>query len=116
MAERWATFDCYGTLVDWNVGIRAQLARIFGEECADELLTRYHEVEPEIQAAEPALPYREVMAEAMRRLGAPPDQEGALGDSLPDWPVFEEVPASLEEARDRGWRLALLSNTDRDLI
>jgi 2-haloacid dehalogenase len=116
MAERWATFDCYGTLVDWNAGIRAELARIFGEERADGLLARYHEVEPEIQVEQPSLPYREVMAEAMRRLGAPPDEEGALGDSLPDWPVFEEVPASLQEARDRGWRLALLSNTDRDLI
>jgi 2-haloacid dehalogenase len=116
MAERWATFDCYGTLVDWNAGIRAQLTRIFGEEHADKLLERYHEVEPEIQAAAPSLPYREVMAESMRQLGAPPDEEGALGDSLPDWPVFEEVPAALQEARDRGWRLALLSNTDRDLI
>ena len=116
MAERWATFDCYGTLVDWNAGIRAQLARIFGEERADELLARYHEVEPEIQVEQPSLPYREVMAEATRRLGAPPDEEGALGDSLPDWPVFEEVPASLQKARERGWRLALLSNTDRDLI
>jgi 2-haloacid dehalogenase len=116
MAERWATFDCYGTLVDWNAGIRAQLARVFGEERADGLLARYHEVEPEIQVEQPSLPYREVMAEAMRRLGAPPDEEGALGDSLSDWPVFDEVPASLHEARERGWRLALLSNTDRDLI
>ena len=116
MAERWATFDCYGTLVDWNAGIRAQLARIFGEDRADERLARYHELEPEIQTEQPSLAYRKVMAEALRRLGAPRHDEGALGDSLPDWPVFEEVPASLREARDRGWRLALLSNTDSDLI
>jgi 2-haloacid dehalogenase len=116
MAERWATFDCYGTLVDWNAGIRAQLARIFGEDRADALLARYHELEPEIQAERPSLPYREVMAETMRRLGAPPDEEGALGESLPEWPVFDEVPAALQEARDRGWRLGILSNTDRDLI
>jgi FMN phosphatase YigB (HAD superfamily) len=38
--ERWATFDCYGTLVDWNAGIRAELARLFGEDDADVLLAR----------------------------------------------------------------------------
>ena len=116
MAERWATFDCYGTLVDWNAGIRTQLVRIFGEDRADELLARYHEVEPEIQAEQPSLPYREVMAEAMRRLGTPAGEEGALAESLPDWPVFDEVAAALQAARGRGWRLGILSNTDRDLI
>jgi 2-haloacid dehalogenase len=116
MAERWATFDCYGTLVDWNAGIRAQLARLFGEDRADALLARYHELEPAIQAEQASLPYREVMAEAMRRLGAPSGEEGALGDSLPDWPVFPEVPDALRETRRRGWRLAFLSNSDRDLI
>src|SRR5690242_12345798 len=105
MAERWATFDCYGTLVDWNAGIRAQLARIFGEERADGLLARYHELEPAIQTERPSLPYREVMAETMRRLGAPAHEEEALGDSLPKWPVFEEVPTALQATRDRGWRL-----------
>ena len=44
--ERWATFDCYGTLIDWDGGVRAELARVFGDERADELLARYHEVEP----------------------------------------------------------------------
>ena len=43
-------------------------------------------------------------------------ERDALAESLPSWPVFPEVPASLEEARDAGWRLAILSNTDRDLI
>jgi FMN phosphatase YigB (HAD superfamily) len=43
--ERWATFDCYGTLIDWNGGIRRELARVFGEERADAQLERYHEVE-----------------------------------------------------------------------
>ena len=40
MAERWATFDCYGTLIDWNGGIRRELARVFGDERADALLVR----------------------------------------------------------------------------
>ena len=51
--ERWATFDCYGTLVDWNNGIRAELEELFGTSRADELLMRFHEFEPEIQAAKP---------------------------------------------------------------
>src|SRR3954470_19380569 len=86
--DRWATFDCYGTLVDWNAGIRAELARVFGEERADELLERYHEVEPEIQRAAPGTAYRDVMTEAMRRLGAPAGEEHGLAASLPDWPLF----------------------------
>jgi HAD superfamily hydrolase (TIGR01493 family) len=100
--DRWATFDCYGTLIDWNGGIRGQLARVFGEERADELLHRYHELEPQL--------------EALRRLGAPAGEETALADSLPDWQPFPEVPEALEEARGRGWKLAILSNTDRDYI
>jgi 2-haloacid dehalogenase len=116
VGDRWATFDCYGTLVDWNAGILAELGRVFGDDRAAELLARYHALEPEIQAERPSLSYRQVMAEAMRRLDAPVGEEEALGQSLPEWPVFDEVPAALRDARDRGWRLALLSNSDRDLI
>jgi 2-haloacid dehalogenase len=113
--DRWATFDCYGTLIDWNGGIRAQLARVFGEDRADERLRRYHELEPELEA-DGTLSYREVLTEAMRRLDAPAGEEAVLADSLPDWQPFEEVPQALEEARGRGWKLAILSNTDRDYI
>jgi 2-haloacid dehalogenase len=112
---RWATFDCYGTLIDWNAGIRAELARVFGEERADEQLRRYHELEPELEA-DGSLSYREVMTEAMRRLGAPAGEEAALAESLPGWQPFPEVPAALEEARARGWKLAILSNSDPDFI
>src|SRR5919198_111875 len=114
-ADRWATFDCYGTLIDWNGGIRSELARVFGEERADELLERYHELEPELEA-DGTRSYREVMTEAMRRLGAPAGEESGLAESLPSWQPFAEAPDALAEARRRGWRLAILSNTDRDLI
>jgi 2-haloacid dehalogenase len=114
--DRWATFDCYGTLVDWRGGMRAQLARVFGEARADELLDRYHELEPQIEHEQPSLSYRGVMAEAMKQLGAPPEEQDALGASLPEWPVFPEVPAALAEAKARGWRLAALSNTDFEFI
>jgi len=113
--DRWATFDCYGTLIDWNGGIRRELVRVFAEEQADEKLHRYHELEPELQA-DGTRSYRDVMTEAMRQLGAPADKAASLAASLPSWEPFPEVPSALEEARSRGWKLAILSNTDRDLI
>ena len=102
---RWVTFDCYGTLVDWDAGLRGALG-------SDELLRRYHEVEPQVQAEDPSQSYRVVMRETARRLGVDADP----AETLPGWPVFPEVPAALEEARERDWRLAILSNTDRDLL
>jgi 2-haloacid dehalogenase len=114
--RRWATFDCYGTLIDWNGGIGRELERLFGADRAGDCLRRYHELEPEIQREDPSRSYREVMAIALARLGAPPEEHDALGRSLPGWEPFSEVPAALEEARSRGWSLAILSNSDRDLI
>jgi 2-haloacid dehalogenase len=114
--ERWATFDCYGTLIDWNGGIGRELERLFGAARGGELLHTYHELEPQIQREDPSRSYREVMAVALARLGAPAAEQDALSRSLPEWEPFPEVPAALEEARGRGWRLAVLSNTDRDLL
>jgi 2-haloacid dehalogenase len=114
--ERWATFDCYGTLVDWNGGIRRELARIFGEAEADAKLAAYHELEPVVERDEPTLSYREVMARVLERLGAPPEEHDALGRSLSSWSVFPEVAGALEQARARSWRLCILSNTDREFI
>jgi 2-haloacid dehalogenase len=120
-ASRWATFDCYGTLIDWNLGIRTELEHIFGVEQAPRLLERYHELEPEIES-EPFRSYHEVLTLTLERLARdeqiqiPEGESGALAHSLPDWPPFPEVPLALAELRERGWLLALLSNTDRDLI
>jgi 2-haloacid dehalogenase len=114
--DRWATFDCYGTLIDWNGGIGRELERLFGAARGGELLHTYHELEPQIQREDPRRSYREVLAVALARLGAPAGEQEALVRSLPGWEPFPEVPAALEEARARGWRLAVLSNTDRDLL
>ena len=103
--DRWATFDCYGTLVDWNAGLAGALG-------GDELLARYHEVEPVVQSESPGLRYREVLRETARRLGVDADP----AETLPSWPVFGDVRPELETARSRDWRLAILSNSDRDLI
>ena len=118
---RWATFDCYGTLIDWNGGIRRQLERLFGVEAAPRLLERYHELEPEVQA-EAYRSYRAVLSHTLERLAVaervqiPEGEADALGASLPEWEPFPEVADALREARERGWRLAILSNSDRDLI
>jgi 2-haloacid dehalogenase len=119
--ERWATFDCYGTLIDWNGGIRRELQRLFGPARAPVLLERYHHLEPRVQE-EAYRTYAEVLSLTLERLAAEaglplaPADRDALARSLPGWPSFPEVPAALREARRRGWRLAILSNSDRDLI
>src|SRR3954470_23790707 len=121
VSDRWATFDCYGTLVDWNAGIGSELARLLGDEPAP-LLERYHDIEPRIQSERPGLAYRDVMAAVLEELAGErgvalgDDERDALGRSLPSWPVFDDVPGALAQARERGWRLVALSNSDRDLI
>ena len=102
--RRWVTFDCYGTLIDWNAGLRAALG-------SDELLERYHEIEPQVQEESPGMPYRLVMGEVARRIGAPDP-----ADTLPEWQPFPEVRDALERVRADGWKLVILSNTDRDYI
>ena len=120
--SRWATFDCYGTLVDWNAGIAAELGRLLGESDREGLLSRYHEIEPRVQSEHPTWSYRDVMAAVLSQLATeigvslPDSEHDALGRSLPQWPVFAEVPDALAQAHARGWRLMALSNTDRDFI
>jgi 2-haloacid dehalogenase len=122
-AQRWATFDCYGTLIDWNAGIRGQLERLLGVQEAPRLLARYHELEPEIESGSESFhTYREVLTLALERLAQeegvqiPEGDADALARSLQDWLPFPDVPPALADLRERGWMLALLSNTDRDLI
>jgi 2-haloacid dehalogenase len=108
--------------VDWNAGIRGQLERLLGAGDGEALLARYHEVEPRVQSEHPSMSYRDVMAAVLAELAAdagvelPAEESDALGRSLPDWPVFPDVPAALSEAHERGWKLVALSNSDRDLI
>jgi 2-haloacid dehalogenase len=120
MSDRWVTFDCYGTLVDWESGMRAALRSVVGDR-ADAVLATYYQVEPDVQL-EGFRRYREVLALALERAatahGLPLDesQRDVLGATLPEWPVFEDTGPALRTLRRDGWRLGILSNVDRDLI
>jgi 2-haloacid dehalogenase len=121
MPDRWATFDCYGTLIDWNGGLRSALRDVWPDADANHLLARFHEVEPEVQAGR-GIPYRRVLAETLASVAraeardVPVGMDDALGESLPGWPPFPETRDSLEQLRDRGWRLGILSNTDPEFL
>jgi 2-haloacid dehalogenase len=99
----------------------AELARLWPEADTQELLHRYHEIEPRVEL-QGSLPYRQVLRQTLTLLAEsegldlPVAEESALGDALARWPVFPDVPPALAELRDRGWRLVPLSNTDADLL
>ena len=73
--ERWATFDCYGTLIDWNGGVGRELERLFGAAHVPELLHRYHAVERDLQREQPTAAYREILTQTLPRLGPVPAGE-----------------------------------------
>jgi 2-haloacid dehalogenase len=121
MAGRWATFDCYGTLIDWNRGIADAMERLWPGVDRERVLAVYHTIEPVIQEGR-SLSYRDVLTRALAAVatieGHPLQvhDAGTLADSLPAWPPFPEVPETLRELHRRGWNLAVLSNTDPDLL
>ncbi|HZT97020.1 MAG TPA: HAD family hydrolase [Chloroflexota bacterium] len=121
MSGGWLTFDCFGTIVDWRHGIRTTCDLLFPERGAD-LLDAFNRHEPEVQSEQPFRRYREVLREALRRsaqeseLELKPDDEDALATTLPYWPVFSDASAALQSCREQGWRLAVLTNCDRDLM
>ena len=117
----WVSFDCYGTLVDWNRGITAAMESLSPGR-GPELRALYDRVEPEVEAERPFRTYREVLAEVLRRCARSAGVElaaggdGALAASLPGWPVFADVGPALGSLRDAGHRIAILSNVDPDLF
>ena len=121
MGDRWATFDCYGTLIDWIGGIRRCLAELWPDTDADRLHERFDEIEPGVQEGR-GIAYRQVLAETLmdiaeaEGLTVPAGREDALGASLPSWPPFPEARDALSELRGRGWKIAILSNTDPDFL
>jgi 2-haloalkanoic acid dehalogenase type II len=121
-AVDWVTFDCYGTLIDWEGGIYAALAPLLPRGIdRDELGRQYIGVEAEVEAGK-YLTYREVLDRASRlllqRLGRPlPETRlSPLPASLPSWQPFPEVAKALRAVRAQARRIAILSNVDRDLL
>ena len=118
---RWITFDCYGTLVDWWTGM-GDAARAVAGERAEDLLDAYHAQELILEAERPAHSYRHVLTEGLRRAAAETgvelggDGAQAFVNVWTSMPVFEDVGPALAELRDAGWKLAILTNCDDDLI
>jgi 2-haloacid dehalogenase len=116
------SFDCYGTLIDWEAGLLAVLgpwARARGLDLADEqLLTAYAQAEAAAEAAHPAEAYPEILARGLRALGenlgaeVTGDDAAKLARSVPDWPAFPDSPAALAALAGR-FQLIILSNVDR---
>jgi 2-haloalkanoic acid dehalogenase type II len=117
------SFDCYGTLIDWEAGIAAA----FGPWAAsnrlevsdDELVAAFGGTEAVVEGERPTDPYPEILAEVMRRigdrLGAPvtDDDAAAFGASVGDWPAFPDSAEALARLAER-YRLVILSNVDRE--
>ena len=118
------TFDCYGTLMDWETGIFSALRPVLaahGKIISDfELLSLYSELESEAERGE-FHRYREVLQSIVRgfgeRLGFKPteSQIRSLPDSLASWPPFPDTVAALRNLKAR-YRLAIISNVDDDLF
>ena len=118
------TFDCYGTLIDWEAGLRtafAQAARAAGVAFDPAVLAAYHEIEPVVER-EVYRRYRAVIGETAQRAAARvgwalDGQRAALiGGSVPEWPPFPDTNLALQRLRDAGYRLGILSNVDDDLL
>jgi 2-haloalkanoic acid dehalogenase type II len=119
------TFDCYGTLIDWERGISAAFAAAMAADGVSldlaQLLAAYHEIEPAVQA-ETYRPYRDVLTETARRVATrvgwqlAESRAGFLADSLPQWPPFPDTNPALERLNAAGYRLGILSNVDDDLL
>jgi 2-haloacid dehalogenase/putative hydrolase of the HAD superfamily len=119
------TFDCYGTLVDWEGGLARAFHRVAwatgarAERAA--ILQAYMAVEREVEAG-PYRPYREVLAESARGVAArlgwrlDPHRAGFLADSVREWVPFPDTNPALERLRDAGYALGILSNIDDDLL
>jgi 2-haloacid dehalogenase len=118
------TFDCYGTLIDWEAGLAQAFAPVLAAHGAtapaDDLLERYARHEARTEAG-PYLSYRDVVAEGLRgtaaELGFEPTaaELAAFGAAVADWPPFADSAAALARLRER-FRLGVITNCDDDLF
>jgi len=119
---RALSFDCYGTLIDWETGIvdalQPWVQRAHLNFDREDLLRRFGAEETLVETEFPTLPYPDVLAETLRRLSAEAgalatdDEAHAFGASVPDWPAFPDSAEALDRLKRR-FRLIILSNVDR---
>lgn len=116
------SFDCYGTLIDWEHGLREGLRKVAALQSpspdVDALLESYADAEAEVERANPGMRYPQVIAESVARIGnahgiAVPLEVGVeIGASVPDWPAFPDSTEALARLSQR-YKLIILSNIDR---
>jgi len=119
------TFDCYGTLIDWESGIADAFLNAAASDgvtlTREEILAAYAAIEPVVEA-ERYRSYREILGETATRVAQtfhwslPPGRSSFLADSLPTWKPFPDTNPSLEQLVAMGCRLGILSNIDDDLL
>jgi 2-haloacid dehalogenase len=115
------TFDCFGTLIDWRHGIRTTGELLFPGH-GPQFLDAYIDIEAEVEKEGSFRRYRAILTETTRRaaqqlaLDLKPDDATALVSTIPYWPPFADVGPALGRLRTEGWKFALLTNCDRDII
>ena len=121
----WVSFDCYGTLVDWETGISVAVGEVLRTrgivKSRAEVLALYALIEPGVQDSGSFIEYRRVLRAVMASIGeelgfecTEPELD-CLVDTLSNWPVFPEVVDALRKLKER-YRLAVISNVDDDLF
>jgi len=119
--EKWVTFDCFGTLMDWQGGFRRVLAAVGGKR-TDELVRAYHEAEAATEGDEPSRSYKEVLTLTLRRaaeaigLAISDAQAGALVSGWGSLLPFPDTGPALAQLREAGWKIGVLTNCDDDLF
>jgi len=113
------TFDCYGTLVDWETGVRTAIREVSGVD-KPALFDAYLDIEAAVEA-KPYRAYREVLREVLARLAerfdfaVPSERAYAFAEALPSWPLWPDTNEALSRLKSR-YRIGVLSNVDRDLF
>src|SRR5262249_39134861 len=122
MPGRWVTFDCYGTIVDWNAGLAAVLAEVFGDEPRASLIDDFHDAERRVKHGDGYHRYRDVLARSVREMAATrgrdvtDDAAQVIARHWPSIRPFADAGTGLQALRDRGFGLAILTNCDDDLF
>jgi 2-haloacid dehalogenase len=115
------TFDCYGTLIDWEAGILAALRPVIQADVGDDaLLEAFARYEAALEAG-PYMPYKDVLAGCLDKLGEElafmptAAERDTFGHSVKDWPVFPDSPEALAKLKQR-FKLGVITNCDDDLF